>query len=152
MIKVQCDRCGGNMDHRGLVGYISWCFKEGVDGDLGVNDLEGNHYCERCMDEIRAFINFPANWGPGANEPEAEQKGQKAYKKTDNLQKKVKKCSEKPENSSGKRSVRRITQSEAEAIIDLKKAGLSIKEIASALDLMPVQVKNWLYNHKKAVK
>lgn len=152
MIIMKCDRCDGNMDHRGLVGYISWCFKEGVDGDLGVNDLEGNHYCERCMDEIRAFINFPADWGSSANEPEAEQEGQKAYKKTDNLQKKVKKCSEKPEKSSGKRSVRRITQSEAETIIDLKKAGLSIKEIASALDLMPVQVRNWLYNHKKAVK
>ncbi len=60
--------------------------------------------------------------------------------------------SEKPENSSGKRSVRRITQSEGEAIIDLKKTGFSIKEIAQALDLMQVQVKNWLYNHKKAVK
>lgn len=152
MIKVQCDRCGGNMDHRGLVGYISWCFKEGVDGDLGVNDLEGNHYCERCMDEIRAFINFPANWGPGANETEAEQKGQKVYKKTDNLQKKGQKVSEKPENSSGKRSVRRITQSEGETIIDLKKAGFSFKEIAQALGLMPIQVKNWLYYHKRAVK
>ena len=62
MITVKCDRCRSEMDPKGLIGYLSWNFKDGVDGDLGANDLEGNHYCERCMDEIRAIINFPVKW------------------------------------------------------------------------------------------
>ena len=56
MIKVQCDRCKREIEPKADIGYISWCFKEGVDGDLGENILEGQHFCERCMDRIMYII------------------------------------------------------------------------------------------------
>lgn len=130
MIKVTCDRCGTDMDPKGLVGYISWCFKEGADGDLGANDLEGNHYCERCMDEIRAMINFPAKW------PELE-KGKK--KKKYETPKIIEETKRKP----------RISREKGEAILELKERGFKIKEIAEELEMDPKQVQNWLYNHKE---
>ena len=130
MIKVTCDRCGADMDPNGMVGYISWCFKEGVDGDLGANDLEGNHYCERCMDEIRAMINFPTKW------PEPE-KGKKKKKYT--TPKIIEETKRKP----------RISKEKGEAILELKARGFKIKEIAEELEMDPKQVQNWLYNHKE---
>lgn len=56
MIKVQCDRCKKEIEPKADIGYISWCFKKGVDGDLGENILEGQHFCERCMDRIMYII------------------------------------------------------------------------------------------------
>ena len=57
MIKVQCDRCKREIEPKEDIGYMSWCFKEGgVDGDLSANILEGQHFCERCMDRIMKII------------------------------------------------------------------------------------------------
>lgn len=57
MVKIICDRCGGEIENTDKVGYISWNFHEGIDGRL-LNDniFEKNHYCTECMGEIKAFI------------------------------------------------------------------------------------------------
>lgn len=138
MIKVTCDRCSADMDPKGLVGYISWCFKEGVDGDLGANDLEGNHYCERCMDEIRAMINFPVKW-----ESEMAEEPPQTAEKAEVLRKEAKNCKKKAEQKP------RISKEKGDAILELKERGFKIKEIAEELEMNPTQVKNWLYNHKE---
>ncbi len=131
MIMVKCDRCEGDMDPNGMIGYMSWCFKQGVDGDLGVNELEGRHYCERCMDEVMALIQSRVSW-------ETQQSGIRPPRKP----------YEKPEIIEEKKNKPRISKEKGEAILELKKRGFKIKEIAEELEMEPVQVKNWLYNHK----
>lgn len=123
MIQITCDRCGTEMPAGGLIGYISWCFKEGVDGDLEENELEGMHFCERCMDEIRATINKPVSWG--------------------------KKKYETPEIIEEAKKRPRISKEQGKKIMNLKAEGKTIKEIAEETGLGPVQVRNWLYNHKE---
>ena len=138
MIKVSCDRCNSEMNPRGLIGYLSWNFKEGVDGDLGANDLEGNHYCERCMDEIRAMINFPVKW-----EPEIIEETPKTAGKSRSSVQKGRNCTKKAGQKSS------ISKEKGEAILELKARGFKIKEIAEELEMDPVQVKNWLHYHKE---
>lgn len=133
MIKITCDRCGGEMDKDGLIGYISWCFKEGLDGDLGANDLEGECFCERCMDEIRAMINFPTKW---------EQPKEKRKYETPVIVEETK-------NGKERKKPTKISKEKGEAILELKARGFKLKEIAEELEMDPVQVKNWLYYHKE---
>lgn len=121
MISVSCDRCHRSMEPKGDIGYISWCFKEGVDGDLGQNILEGKHFCERCMDRIMYIIcNFD-------DEEQEEKKKAKTKKK----------------------GRRQINQNLIDAILELKAQGWKIKEIAEEVQIEEKKVSNILYRYKK---
>ena len=130
MIIVKCNRCAAEIDPNGEIGYMSWCFKEGVDGDLGENELEGMHFCEHCMDEVMTTIRRPVKWG--------EQKMEYETPVIEEIETKEKK---------GRKS--KIGKEKGEAIRELKARGFTIKEIAEELEMDPVQVKNWLYYHKE---
>lgn len=149
MIMVKCDRCEGDMDPNGMIGYMSWCFKQGVDGDLEMNELEGKHFCERCMDEIMAMIQRHVNWGTQQarsllpkkpyEKPEIIEETPRTAEKAEVLREKAKKAGRKP----------RISKEKGEAILELKARGYKLKEIAEELEMDPVQVKNWLHYHKE---
>lgn len=130
MITVKCNRCASEIDPKGEIGYMSWCFKQGVDGDLGENELEGMHFCERCMDEVMTTIRRPVEWG--------KQKMEYETPVIEEIKAKEKK---------GRKS--KISKEKGEAIRELKERGFTIKGIAEELEMDPVQVKNWLYYHKE---
>lgn len=67
MIAVICDRCGAQVPASGKIGYMSWGFRAGLDGDLvGGNVLEERHYCQACMDSVMECINAaPGHPGGG---------------------------------------------------------------------------------------
>ena len=121
MISVSCDRCHRSMEPKEDIGYISWCFKKGVDGDLGQNILEGKHFCERCMDRIMYIIcNFD-------DEEQEEKKKAKTEKK----------------------ARQQINQNLIDAILELKAQGWKIKEIAKEVQIEEKKVSNILYRYKK---
>lgn len=129
MIKVQCDRCKRDMAPKGDIGYISWCFKKGVDGDLGENILEGQHFCERCMDRIMCIIcNF--------DDEELQEKAEKQQKEQ-NI--------EKPKKTGRPRTDPNMI----EAILELKKRGYKIREIAEEVQMEEKKVSNILYRYGK---
>lgn len=130
MITVKCNRCAAEIDPNGEIGYMSWRFKKGVDGDLGENELEGMHFCECCMDEVMTTIRRPVMWG--------KQKMEYETPVIEEIETKEKK---------GRKS--KIGKEKGEAIRELKARGFTIKEIAEELEMAPVQVKNWLYYHKE---
>lgn len=84
MIEIKCDKCGAEMDPRGLLGQISWRFKEGMDGDYGENELENHIFCERCMDQIMTMIQSKITW---ENEPQARPKRKKSELEDDKAEK-----------------------------------------------------------------
>lgn len=128
MIKVNCDRCGAEIDPKGMIGYISWCFKQGVDGDLEMNELEGKHFCERCMDEIMTMIQKHVSWETQKKEYEAP------------VIEEVKKPRKRRSDIEGET---------AEKIITLYKQGKKVREIAEAVGLADKKVENWLYYKKR---
>lgn len=129
MIKVQCDRCKREIEPSGDIGYMSWCFKKGVDGDLGENILEGQHFCERCMDRIMKIIcNFD-------DEERAERK--RPYEKPEIIE--VKK------RSTGCR-LGSITK---HRILELSEEGKNAKEIAEEMKMDYKQVQNCIYYERK---
>lgn len=149
MITVKCDRCAGDIDPNGMIGYISWCFKQGVDGDLEMNELEGKHFCERCMDEIMVMIQRHVNWGTQQARslvPKKPYEKQEIIEETPRTAEKSRSSAEKGKKT-GRKS--RISKEKGEAILELKARGFKIKEIAEELEMDPVQVKNWLYYHKE---
>ncbi len=128
MIKVQCDRCKSEMEPKADIGYISWCFKKGVDGDLGENILEGQHFCERCMDRIMYIIcNF------------------------DNEEKEEKTRNEKPEIIEVKKRNTgcRLGSITKQRILELSEEGKSAKEIAEEMKMDYKQVRNCIYYERK---
>ena len=127
MIKVNCDRCGAEMAPNGMIGYISWCFKQGVDGDLEMNELEGKHFCERCMDEIMTMIQRHVNWGTQKKEYEAP------------VIEEVKKPRKRRSDIEGET---------AEKIIKLYKQGMNSRQIAMELKMDGRKVENWIYYKK----
>lgn len=127
MIKVNCDRCGAEIDPNGMIGYISWCFKQGVDGDLEMNELEGKHFCERCMDEIMAMIQRHVNWETQKKEYEAP------------VIEEVKKPRKRRSDIEGET---------AEKIIKLYKQGMNGRQIAKELKMDGRKVENWIYYKK----
>lgn len=131
MIKVNCDRCGAEIDPNGMIGYISWCFKQGVDGDLEMNELEGKHFCERCMDEIMAMIQRHVNWGTLEEKhdvpvivPVIEEVKKPRKRRSD------------------------IEGETAEKIIKLYKQGMNSRQIARELKMDGRKVENWIYYKK----
>lgn len=124
MIKVNCDRCGAEIDPNGMIGYISWCFKQGVDGDLGMNELEGKHFCERCMDEIMTMIQKHVSWETQKKEYEAP------------VIEEVKKPRKRRSDIEGET---------AEKIIKLYKQGMNSRQIAKELKMDGRKIENWLY-------
>lgn len=84
MIEINCDKCGAKMDPRGLLGQISWRFKEGMDGDYGENELANHIFCERCMDQIMTMIQSKITW---ENEPQARPKKKKTELEDDKAEK-----------------------------------------------------------------
>lgn len=131
MIKIQCDRCKSEIEPNGDIGYMSWCFKKGVDGDLGENILEGQHFCERCMDRIMKIIcNFD-------DEEMAERK--KPYEKPEIIE--VKK------RNTGCRLNGLVKQ----RILELIGEGKSAKEIAEEMKMDYKQVQNCIYYERKKV-
>lgn len=127
MIKVNCDRCGAEIDPNGMIGYISWCFKQGVDGDLEMNELEGKHFCERCMDEIMAMIQRHVNWGTQKKEYETP------------VIEEVKKTRKRRSDIEGET---------AEKIIKLYKQGMNSRQIAMELKMDGRKIENWIYYKK----
>lgn len=127
MIKVNCDRCGAEIDPNGMIGYISWCFKQGVDGDLEMNELEGKHFCERCMDEVMAMIQRHVNWGTLEEKHEAP------------VIEEVKKPRKRRSDIEG---------DTAEKIITLYKQGMNSRQIAKELKMDGKKVENWIYYKK----
>lgn len=140
MITVKCDRCGTDMDPQGYVGHLGWCLQTGL-GDPKKNELKGQIYCERCMDEIMTTIQSRANW----------QKTEKIrYEKPEVIPEPPKKEYITPVIEEVKRKGRKSEISgKGEQIWKLKADGLTNKEIAEEMGLDPVQVKNWLYYHKE---
>lgn len=128
MIEIKCDRCRGEMDPQGLLGQISWRFKEGMDGDYGENELANHIFCERCMDEIMAMIQRHVNWGTQKKEYEAP------------VIEEVKKQRKRQSDIEGET---------AEKIITLYKQGKKVREIAKAVGLDDKKVENWLYYKKR---
>ena len=129
MIKVQCDRCKREIEPKADIGYISWCFKKGVDGDLEENILEGQHFCERCMDRIMKIIcNFD-------DEELAEKK--KPYEKPEIIE--VKK----------RNTGCRLGSITKQRILELIGEGKSAKEIAEEMKMDYKQVKNCIYYERK---
>lgn len=50
-----CDRCGAEIPDR--IGYLDWAYIDRNSGEkLDTNVFEINHFCEKCMGEIRTFI------------------------------------------------------------------------------------------------
>ena len=84
MIEIKCDKCGAEIDPRGLLGQISWRFKEGMDGDYGENELANHIFCERCMDQIMTMIQSKITW---ENEPQARPKRKKSELEDDKAEK-----------------------------------------------------------------
>lgn len=108
---------------------MSWCFKKGVDGDLGENILEGQHFCERCMDRIMYIIcNFD-------EEEQAERK--KPYEKPEIIE--VKK----------RRSGCRLDGLIKRKILKMSEEGKNAKEIAEEMKMDYKQVKNCIYYEKR---
>lgn len=129
MIKVQCDRCKREIEPKADIGYISWCFKKGVDGDLGENILEGQHFCERCMDRIMKIIcNFD-------DEEQAERK--KPYETPEIIE--VKK----------RNTGCRLGSITKQRILELSEEGKNAKEIAEEMKMDYIQVKNCIYYERK---
>lgn len=57
MVAVVCDRCGATMPASGKIGYITWNFWDGLDGEpAGGNVLAGRHFCRSCMEAVMGFI------------------------------------------------------------------------------------------------
>ena len=136
MIKVQCDRCKREIEPKADIGYISWCFKQGVDGDLGENILEGQHFCERCMDRIMYIIcNFD-------NEEKAEKiRNEKPEKRP----------YEKPEIIEVKKRNTgcRLDGLIKRKILELSEEGKNAKEIAEEMKMDYIQVKNCIYYERR---
>lgn len=84
MIEIKCDKCGAEMDPQGLLGQISWRFKEGMDGNYGENELANHIFCERCMDLIMTMIQSKITW---ENEPQARPKRKKSELEDDKAEK-----------------------------------------------------------------
>lgn len=84
MIEIRCDKCKAEMDPQGLLGQISWRFKEGMDGDYGENELANHIFCERCMDQIMTMIQSKITW---ENEPQARPKRKKTELEDDKAEK-----------------------------------------------------------------
>ena len=134
MITVRCDRCKRDMEPAGDIGYISWCFKKGVDGDLGENILEGKHFCERCMDRIMCII---CNY-------DDEELSEKA-KNNEKPQKPAKIVIEQQRKAGRKKT----NQNTIDAILELKGMGFKIKEIAEEVQMNEKQVSNIIYRYGK---
>lgn len=130
MIKVQCDRCKREIEPKEDIGYMSWCFKEGgVDGDLSANILEGQHFCERCMDRIMKIIcNFD-------DEELAEKK--KPYEKPEIIEVKKEKAG------------CRLDGSIKRKILKMSEEGKNAKEIAEEMKMDYKQVRNCIYYERK---
>lgn len=136
MISVRCDRCKREIEPKADIGYMSWCFKKGVDGDLGENILEGQHFCERCMDRIMYIIcNFD-------NEEKAE--------KIQN-EKTEKKPYEKPEIIEVKKRNTgcRLDGLIKRKILKMSEEGKKAKEIAEEMKMDYKRVKNCIYYERK---
>lgn len=65
MISVICDRCGAQMPASGRIGNVELGFRDGLEGGYAEMDaMEGRHYCQECMLDIRGYIEK----GPGSAE------------------------------------------------------------------------------------
>jgi len=131
VIKAICDRCGEEMDINGKIGYLSWTFKDGVDGDIkSDNPLENCHFCGECMEAVMNAITAPAK----VTKKEKEPKKKHAPK-------------EKTTRPEVKREPRgRIT--DGGKVWALKEAGWSNAQIADEFGVSQQAVANWFSKHK----
>lgn len=123
MIKVNCDRCGAEMDPTGEIGKIRWQIFDGMLGKNKLDELGEDVYCERCMDEVMAVIQSPA----------------------------LKKEYETPVIEEVKKPRKRRSDIEgetAEKIIKLYKQGMNSRQIARELKMDGRKVENWIYYKK----
>ena len=123
MIKVNCDRCGAEMDPTGEIGKIRWQIFDGMLGKNKLDELGEDVYCERCMDEVMAVIQSPA----------------------------LKKEYETPVIEEVKKPRKRrsdIEDETAEKIIKLYKQGMNSRQIARELKMDGRKVENWIYYKK----
>lgn len=65
MIAVICDRCGAQVPASGRIGHVEMGFRDGLEGGYtGMDAMEGMHYCQECMLDIKGYIEK----GPGRAE------------------------------------------------------------------------------------
>lgn len=130
VIVAKCDRCQKEIEKNGKIGYISWNFKEGIDGDLkGDNPLENCHFCMECMEEIMDAITKPAQ-----AKPEVPAKKKHAPK-------------EKTTRPEVKRPPKgRIT--DGGKMWALREAGWSNAQIADEFDVSQQAVANWFSRNR----
>lgn len=79
MIRIMCNRCGVDMTDDKAFGEITIKAHESPDFDTSfrwiIGESEGEHYCEKCMEEITEFIRDPGQFAKallapvGAAEP-----------------------------------------------------------------------------------
>lgn len=138
MIKILCDRCGKEIKEHGEdIGYI--IMGVNVNPMKGVVLMQGDdrlnidsHYCQGCMNEIKAFIQNRKNIGLlSVNQPKAVSGPNETASKHEETERKRRK---------------RI---DIGKIMALKNAGWSNVKIADEMGMNPQAVANAIYQHKK---
>lgn len=122
MIRIYCDRCGGEIPQDGEIGKMQWGFQKGMDGEMTSDLLHDKVFCERCMDSTMAYIMSHDGAENGQNEP-------------------------KKSEPKKRRSRRSITC--GKEIQKLYMAGKTYAEIAEQVGLNLKQVGNYIYFHRK---
>lgn len=136
MIKIQCNRCGKEIDARQEVGYIHFgCLKpfEGMPLANDDNIYERNHYCEDCMAEIWEFMQH----------------------KQENVPKKIETVNEpleEPRQEQKAEEPKKRQRIDIGKIMALKNAGWSVAKIADEMGMQPQAVSNAIYQQKKRME
>lgn len=144
MIRVICDRCGVEMRNESRLGYISWNYREGADGELKAdNPLEACHFCPVCMEDIMEYIMDPRKI------PEEDPFEGDLTRVRRPIRKRTGKKEENEEEGetvtgiSGKR-----VRIDAGTMWALKKAGWSVPKIADDIGIETQEARNWFRRHK----
>ena len=148
MIKIICNRCGVDID--GQIGYIAWNIKPDVNGELlEENIFEKSHFCMKCMEEIKGFINNSEESKiVNVNIPVKDIKmmSDEQWQKLTEKSKTKKSRAKEANNGSNKAAGTKIDHGKIRA---LKNAGWSNKMIAEEMNMELKAVANSLYRHKE---
>lgn len=150
MIKIQCNRCGKEIDINLGVGFIHFGCMNPFDSippfDIDNSVSNRAHYCEDCMSEIWNFMQ---------NRPEeSASEVERTENEIDDAMKAVR---------DSRKQLTEIHNSEAEdpkkqqhidigKIMALKNAGWSVAKIADEMGMQPQAVSNAIYQQKKRME
>ena len=155
MIKYFCDRCGVEMTKEKRHGFVSVNTRDKAEGDLlEENEFESWLFCKKCTEDIRRYVRtLPLK--PSQNDEKRDQNKEKCDQ-NEGKRSEPAESEAKPQETVSEEAEDESTTGKKKydvgKIMDLKKAGWKVKDIADEMKMTPQQVSNQIYLYNKKMK